>query len=494
ETPEESALPLDGAPEEPDDTPDSTAEDFTACYYQNRESSLTNHEVIIVGWDDNYPAENFGYSDAGLVPPGNGAWLCRNSYGTSWGDGGYFWVSYYDASVSANTNGSISARVTVFDFGPADNYDNNYEYDGAAILGYVNDRIDGRGVSTTSASSSTRRWYANIFTANGNGAARGTELLKAVSTYSYRAGVPYTVEVYTNLKNTESPLSGTLAATVSGTFPYAGFHTVELPEAVTLEEGEMFSVVFRVAMATDSSVFVPGCSTSSTWYSTNDSAAGQSFVSLDGDAWIDCHSLTGAPNVRIKAYTDSADAVFPFTDVPETAWYYQDVEAAWLKLLVNGMSDTAYEPAGTATRAQVVTTLWRLAGEPAPSNASAFSDVKTGLWYSDAIAWASESGIVNGYTTGKFCPANPITRQELMTILYRFAAFNGMDTSQTASLTGFKDYASVASWAEEAVIWSVASGLQNGVAKSSGVYLDPTGYVTRAQLAAFLNRFSEMNE
>lgn len=485
---------LDGAPAGTDGiAADRSADDFTACYYQNSVSATTNHEVIIVGWDDNYPAENFGHSAAGLTPTGDGAWLCRNSYGSDWGDGGYFWVSYYDASVCAGSGGSISARVTVLDFASADHYDNNYEYDGAAILNYIRDTINGKGVSTLNADSSTRRWYANIFTASAGETARDTELLRAVSTYTYRANVPYTVEIYTNLENDESPTSGTLAATVSGTFTHAGYHTVELPEPLTLAQGEMFSVVFRVSMASDNSVFVPGCATSSVWYSVNGSESGQSFVSLDGSGWVDCQSLSGKPNVRIKAFTDTQDAAFPFSDVAESEWYYQDVKESWLKLLLNGTSDTTYEPLQYTLRAQVVTTLWRLSGEPEPEGTTTFSDVRAGRWYSDAIAWASENEIVTGYPSGKFYPFDPITRQELMTILFRYAQYAGLDTSPTGSLTGFKDVSSVDAWAESAVSWSVGSGLQNGIPKRSGLYLDPRGYVTRAQLAAFLNRLSNMS-
>lgn len=484
---------LDGAPTGTDGiAADRSADNFTACYYQNSVSATTNHEVIIVGWDDNYPAENFGHSSAGLTPSGDGAWLCRNSYGSDWGDGGYFWVSYYDASVCAGSGGSISSRVTVLDFADANHYDNNYEYDGAAILHYIRDTIDGRGVSTLNADSSTRRWYANIFTASAGESARDTELLRAVSTYTYRANVPYTVEIYTHLETADSPTSGTLAATISGTFTHAGYHTVELPEPLTLEQGEMFSVVFRVSMASDNSVFVPGCSTSSVWYSVNDSGAGQSFVSLDGNGWVDCQSLSGKPNVRIKAFTDTQDAVFPFSDVAESEWYYQDVKESWIKLLVNGMSDTTYEPLQYTLRAQVVTTLWRLAGEPEPAGNAGFSDVQSGQWYSDAIAWASENDIVNGYPSGKFYPFDSITRQELMTILFRYAQYAGLDISQTATLTEFQDVSSVDTWAKSAVVWSVGSGLQNGIPKRSGLYLDPRGYVTRAQLAAFLNRLSDM--
>ena len=486
---------LDGAPEaEEEPRGDGAAEGgYTVCYYQNT-TTTTNHEVLVVGWDDDYPAENFGLSSAGAAPAQNGAWLCRNSHGPAWAGGdGYFWVSYYDVSVSAPTGGSISGRATVFEFASPDNYDNNYEYDGAAILGYVNDSVDGKGVSTASAGADTRRWYANVFTARANNAPRGTESLRAVSTYTYRANVSYTAQVYTDLADPADPASGTLAAEVSGTFAYAGYHTVALPEPVRLEEGEAYSVVFRVGRASDNSIYVPACTTSSNWRSTNETLAGQSFVSLNGADWLDCVGLKNEPNVRIKAFTDNLAAVFPFADVSESAWYYSDVEESWLKYLVNGTSADTYEPDAAATRAQVVTVLWRLEGEPAPAGAADFSDTEAGTWYADAVAWAAENGIVNGYGDGCFRPGTVITRQEYMAVLCRYAAYKGLDTSARTDLVGYRDAADVGEWAKDAVSWSIASGVMQGVESSSGVIrLDPRGSVTRAQLAAFLNRFSDM--
>ena len=286
-------------------TPTPKPEDFTVCYYQDRSSS-TNHEVFVIGWDDEYPAENFGWSSMGVVPSGDGAWLCRNSQGADWSDGdGCFWVSYYDRCVSSDNNGSISGRATVFDFAAADNFDNDYEYDGSAVLGYVNDAVNGRGFSTASAAQGSTRSYANIFTAAGNDAAYGRELLRAVSTYTYRPNVDYTARVYTKLTDPSDPTSGTLAAELSGSFPYAGYHTLPLTEPVELEEGDLFAVVFRIGAAADNSLLIPSCFESSSWHAANETLSGQSFASFDGETWYDCKTLKNEPNVRIKAFTDN---------------------------------------------------------------------------------------------------------------------------------------------------------------------------------------------
>ncbi|MBR2716573.1 MAG: hypothetical protein IKD79_02400, partial [Oscillospiraceae bacterium] len=291
---------------------------FTACYYQNATTS-TNHEVLIVGWDDNYPAENFANSPAGLTPSGNGAWLCRNSYGSGWGEDGYFWVSYFDRSIYVTTSNSIGARATVFDFRSAGNYDNNYEYDGAVIQGWIYDGADGTEYLFRSGAGSVTRWYANVFTVRGNSG--GTEILQAVSTYSYYAGVPYTISVYTDLADETDPASGVLAASQSGSFPYAGFHTIPLSSPVSMEEAHTFSVVISIGAASNDSLYIPACYTNSNWKSVNEALPGQSFVSPDGSAWTDCAGMTNSPNVRIKAYTANVGGTgIPMTD--------EEVEAA----------------------------------------------------------------------------------------------------------------------------------------------------------------------
>ena len=208
-------------------------------------------------------------------------------------------------------------------------------------------------------------------------------------------------------------------------------------------------------------------------------------------------AATSAPT---PTATPAGTGGMPFTDVVKGAWYYSDVEASWTKGLVNGMTDTTYVPGGTATRAQIVAVLHRLSGNAAPTASSvAFDDVTKGSWYYDDVRWAQSLGIINGSDDNNdgvysFRPNATITRQEFMTILFRYAKQTGKTTSQTTSLASFPDASKVSSWASEAMSWSVASGLQKGVADSSGtVKLDPSGTVTRAQLAAFLNRFSGMS-
>ena len=111
----------------------------------------------------------------------------------------------------------------------------------------------------------------------------------------------------------------------------------------------------------------------------------------------------------------------PFTDVKKSDWFYEDVKFVNTKGLMNGTSDTTYGPAEPLTRGQIVTVLWRQAGSPAPKQAAAFTDVKADWYYTDAIAWAAENKIVEGYGSGTFGPEDFVTREQVMTILYRYA-------------------------------------------------------------------------
>ena len=150
-----------------------------------------------------------------------------------------------------------------------------------------------------------------------------------------------------------------------------------------------------------------------------------------------------------------------------------------------GVSDTAFSPNSTLTRSMLVTILHRLEGTPAASGNS-FADVASGTWYTDAVSWAAANGIVTGYSDTQFGPDDSITREQLAAILYRYAAYKGMDTSATADLANFPDSGSVSTWAGDSVKWAVSFGLISG--KDDG-RLDPLGTATRAEVATILMRF-----
>lgn len=257
-----------------------------AAYY-NYESKSTNHAVAAVGWDDNFDASNFK-----TTPPGNGAWLIRNSWGDWYGESGYFWISYYDTSLS--TSAYAVKAVSSDDKGSY--YDHNYQYDG--------------GISLASGNYSSGVEEANVFTA------QGKEVLKAVAIYT-NANYDYDIKIYKNLTDKSDPVSGTEVTSTSGTQLFEGYHTVELEENVSLNPGDVFSVVVTLKNNNSSYTYyaVDNDYNGSWIYSDAEAQEGQSFCRAVGSnsAWMDLGKQREA-NLRIKAYTIN-DAKNPITSI-----------------------------------------------------------------------------------------------------------------------------------------------------------------------------------
>ena len=181
----------------------------------------------------------------------------------------------------------------------------------------------------------------------------------------------------------------------------------------------------------------------------------------------------------------------PFTDVSEKDWFYGDVMFVYENGLMLGTSKTLFSPHGTATRGMMATILWRMDGSPAPKGKNSFTDVEAGKWYADAITWTAENGIFVGYGKDKFGPDDPITREQLAAIFYRYADYKGYDLTVKGNLDKFKDADKITDYAKTAMQWAVGSGLMKG---KSGNLLDPQGTATRAEIAAMLHRFIEKYE
>ena len=181
----------------------------------------------------------------------------------------------------------------------------------------------------------------------------------------------------------------------------------------------------------------------------------------------------------------------PFTDVSEKDWFYGDVMFVYENGLMLGTSKTLFSPHGTATRGMMATILWRMEGSPAPKGKNSFTDVEAGKWYADAITWTAENGIFAGYGKDKFGPDDPITREQLAAIFYRYADYKGYDLTVNGNLDKFKDADKITDYAKTAMQWAVGSGLVKG---KSGNLLDPQGTATRAEIAAMLHRFIEKYE
>lgn len=192
-------------------------------------------------------------------------------------------------------------------------------------------------------------------------------------------------------------------------------------------------------------------------------------------------------DVTVTATFKSRSYSSNFTDVPRYEWYYEAVSYVASEGLMNGVSTTQFNPNGTASRAQIVTILWRLAGEPSALT-GAFTDVPAGQYYSTAVAWASRQGIVTGVGNNRFEPNSNITREQLAVILYRYAQDAGYTTSASANITGYYDYARVNSYARTAMSWAVGAGLITGTSTTT---LSPQDTATRAQVATILMRFCE---
>ncbi len=192
--------------------------------------------------------------------------------------------------------------------------------------------------------------------------------------------------------------------------------------------------------------------------------------------------VNGVPtqNVDLDYWYDSGISPMPFTDVAVSRWSYVPILRAYEYGLIKGMSATKFEPAGTATRGQVATMLYRLSGSPAVSSPSSFTDLKSD-YYRDAIAWAQQNGVVKGVSSTQFAPESAVSRQDLLTMLYRLCGQPGT----SGNLSGFSDPDQISGYARNAVAWAV----ENGILKGDQGKIMPQATATREQVVAFLVRY-----
>ncbi len=260
--------------------PDSTASYFNsanASFYYNG-SAGTNHAVLIVGWDDDYSRTNFA-----TVPAADGAFLVKNSWGTSWGNAGYFWVSYYDTRF-----GRTDEMAIFSDTEPVTNYSGIYQYDPLGMVGYT-------------WYNNPTGWFANVFTA------QSTSSVAAVGFYTLSPNVSY--EVYTGSYFTGSSLVGKTLRT-SGSMPYMGYHTVALPTPVSITSGQQFVVAVKLTYTTGTTSPIAIEYPDASYSPQAGGTTGQSYISSNGSTWTDISNafasdgITGV-NVCLKAYTGS---------------------------------------------------------------------------------------------------------------------------------------------------------------------------------------------
>lgn len=279
-----------------------------AVYY-NYQKYGTSHAISIVGWDDDFDKNNFVYTainqdptfiEAGIsfVPKNNGAWLIKNSWGSEYGDDGYFWMSYEDAS--------LSDTVYAFDFEKADNYDHIYQYDGSVGTRYES----GDGITAAAV-------YKSI----------GNQMLEAVGVGIASVETDYTVEIYTKLSDLNNPQSGQLVSKTVGHTTFQGYHTIKLDESVLLTDSDTFSVVVtlsngRVDGQDAAAIFMDqSYDNGSAVRFVAKTNQGETFIKKDGQ-WSDAYENG---TYRIKAYTSNYDFDIPQENITLTSQMIQDI-------------------------------------------------------------------------------------------------------------------------------------------------------------------------
>lgn len=227
------------------------------------------------------------------------------------------------------------------------------------------------------------------------------------------------------------------------------------------------------------------------WYSDKELTRKITEVKLNGNKTIYAGWTERNTNPDTGTENPGTGTGNPFTDVKETDWFYKSVMFVYEKGLMAGTSATTFSPNSNATRAQLAVIFYRMEGKPKVEGQNSFTDVEYGpgtAWYYDAVTWAEQSGVVSGYGNGKFGPGDPVTREQLAAIFYRYAQYKGYDVTATGSLDRFTDKDKVSQWAQQPLIWAVSSGIVNGTGDNQ---LSPQGTATRAQIAAMLQRFIE---
>lgn len=269
---------------------------YYAAYYMQKENAAyyndvtsgVNHAVTIIGWDDTYSADNFKTN-----PGADGAWLAKNSYGTSAEDDGYFWISYQDKALVSNT-----AKAFIFDFEAVGDYEYIYQHDGSAGA-YMDNGAGDTGYRVESGDA-----IANVFTVPAD-AKTGYQILEAVSAALFAVSVDYSVQIYKNPVDSQNPTSGTpmLSSPVTGKTSFVGYYTIPLEEEVILSAGDTFSVVITLSKSNgkDISFFADKTYTNANWISfVNAVDFGESFAYQSG-IWQDLAQF-GA-TARVKAFT-----------------------------------------------------------------------------------------------------------------------------------------------------------------------------------------------
>lgn len=318
-----------------------------------------------------------------------------------------------------------------------------------------------------------------------NGSAPVEERLTVTFTLQGNGSFGFT-QTYRNLTEGTTVFEVFSRAMMDNGYNYAGHGTyieaITTPTGVTLsemDEGENSGWMYRVNGAIHDN-YMGACTLTDGDIIT---------VFYTGDFTNESGYTGGWDDVNAQNRDTPLTGVSGFADVPQTAWYAGAVEYVCNEKLMVGVGDDHFAPGEALSRAMLAAVLYRMAGTPGISADGGFTDVAEDQWYSTAAVWAEERGIVGGYGDGSFRPHTPVTRQELVAMLYRYARVLGMDTSGKAEFSGFADAQQIAPWAQEAVAWAVETGLLHGTDDGK---LAPNSKATRAEVAALIQRFAAL--
>lgn len=441
----------------------------------NPSASNANHSVIIVGWDD-----EFSKNDFKTTAPADGAWIVQNSWGTSWGDSGYFYLSYYDRS---------AADFITFD---VQNKTNN------ETVQFLDDQP-----AYSSLSFSTEElFYANHFTSPNS-----FQELKSVSVTLHNPEISGKFEIFVgsvNSVNHSTNNLGTLVYSQTFSTTFAGYKRFNLIDTIKLSPSTEYTILFYEKSNQEK--------VSATYeYSFNGPTKekisiqeGQSFISIDGKTFSDFKELLkdrNSGNFDIKGYltpaTPDVNKIYnihygkkdsPFSDIYTTELnpFRSNINFLWFYDITTGVSPSKYAPNGFVTRAQMALFLWRLAGKPESKGiepASVFSDVSKELNQTKtALRWLINNGVTTGTTPTTYSPNKPVTRAQMAMFMYRM---NGSK--------GVKNYSKFADIKDQgifipAIKWMADQKITTGIDLKGTIYA-PKNNVTRAQMAAFMDRF-----
>ncbi len=457
-----------------------------SMYYENASRNLStngyydsnhmrsNHVVTLVGWDDTFAVSKFNSSER---PKRSGAWIAKNSWGDDWGDGGYFYISYENATMLGCV--SVSAVKSA-----QKKYPNLYFYDGLAMVGN-SCCLD----PVSAASGENMTAGANVYEVKA-GAGRG-EAIGEISLCTWTCNARYKVTVFTDLLDTDDPTSGRRALSQTVQMNGAGLNTIRLSKEVVVSAGSWYSIVVEnIGNKTESFSAQRRQRVGDVLFET-DNLYCRSLVRMRGGKWMDLAEEGDGEVLRIRAATRTLGTAIAgrkvFSDVLNPGHpYYGAIYWAADKGIAGGYSDGTFGIDRTCTRAEAIRFLWCFAGKPEPKQTPAlsFRDVpKSGPFYKP-ILWAYQKGIAGGYSDGTFRMNETCTRGHIMMFIWKYL---GKPVPVMSSESPFSDVPKQHIY-YRAILYGYQKKITKGFADGTfGVDKD----CTRGQIVKFLHNLSK---